>query len=239
MKFRTCLSILILSALISCKNVSDQDVPKTPDDAESLISFEHGELLDSFIRIAEQDSVDLNGLIRTEKFSSLIDGPLSRAKVREIVKKHTRSAIAKNKFNDDMEPILIKGFIYDEASNKALENVSIELIHTDAEGKYFDEEGSWNPKIFFYLRSDNKGMFTLMTHMPGKYSDDHENITPSHIHFTLEHPSYRMYASEFSFDDDTVIVQEGNSEDLILAELFESDSLKTYSVQIPMQAIGE
>ena len=51
---------------------------------------------------------------------------------------------------------MVYGHIIDEDTGLALNKVKIELVHTDKEGFYFREEGSWNPRIFAYLQSNEK-----------------------------------------------------------------------------------
>jgi protocatechuate 3,4-dioxygenase beta subunit len=139
----------------------------------------------------------------------------------------------------DSEPgdqISISGKIMNEKTLEPLANVVIELVHADSLGHYFDEKSNWNPRLFAYLISDQKGEFRVGTIRPGLYKDDEGNYIPSHIHFTLELEKYRPYSDEFTFEDDSILRIQGNRELLPIATVKKSvKGIKQFNIVLYMQ----
>jgi protocatechuate 3,4-dioxygenase beta subunit len=127
------------------------------------------------------------------------------------------------------------GRIVDESTNQPLEAVSLALAHADHHGLYFPEQTKWNPRLFAYLITNQNGQFVINTIMPGRYQDEEGNSVAAHIHFTLNKKGYRVYGGEFTFEDDSILMAQGNIENLPVAKLQNSDSIAQYHVTIPMQ----
>jgi hypothetical protein len=51
----------------------------------------------------------------------------------------------------------------------------------------------------------------------------------------LNKKGYRVYGGEFTFEDDSILMAQGNIENLPVAKLQNSDSIAQYHVTIPMQ----
>ncbi|NNF33198.1 MAG: MBL fold metallo-hydrolase [Saprospiraceae bacterium] len=176
---------------------------------------------------------DVMKLALTDEWYPLISNPNFRPGVRETLKANNRASAATMTRSDEPgQQISVDCVILDESSSQPLRNVSVELVHTDIHGLYFPESGMWNPRIFAFLNTDQSGTVSVNTIMPGRYYGDEESLIPAHIHFTLEKKGYRMYASEFMFDDDPIYQATGNPENLPVARKIEEHR---YLVTIQMQ----
>ena len=176
-------------------------------------------------------------IIRDPDLRRLIDNPEYRPKMRDLLQqyaagKHTVMVSPE----ESGERILIRGKIIDQRSEEPIRGVAIELVQADASGLYFHEKNSlFNPRIFAYLRSDSTGLFSVETIRPATYPEDGGEYATPHMHFNLSHKKYRPFNSEFLFTDDTLFQMNGNPEGLPEATLTNRESLKVYTVNIPMQ----
>ena len=50
--------------------------------------------------------------------------------------------------------------------------ISQHSCQTEHEGRYFNEQSMWNPRLFAYLKTSEKGIFAIETIQPGHYKDD-------------------------------------------------------------------
>jgi len=163
----------------------------------------------------------------------LISNPDYRPKLRAFLKENSKGSTATMITSDEPgQRISVKCIIVDQGSNQPLNDVSVELVHSDIHGLYFPEASKWNPRIFAYLSTDQSGEVEVNTIMPGRYYGDEESLIPAHIHFTLEKKGYRMYAEEFMFEDDPIYQSSGNPENLPIAKKVEENK---YLVTIRMQ----
>lgn len=176
------------------------------------------------------------GIVTDSNFYYLIDDPNYRPKVRSLLKAFSREPQATmNRPEEPGQPIWVKGRILEESSNQAVENVLVELVHADQDGLYFGEKSTWNPRIFAYLKTDKNGAFSIGTIQPGIYQDDEGNDVPSHIHFTLEADGYRVYASEFTFENDPIFKESDNPEVIPVAQLKDAEDESQFEVTIYVQ----
>jgi len=175
-------------------------------------------------------------IVRDSAFYSLVDDAEYRKRTRGLIKQYSSQCHADMIRNDEAgERIFIKGKVLDERDGKAVTQVFIELVHADEQGLYSNENLSWNPRLFAYLKTDENGEFSVTTIKPGSYPDDDENDVASHVHFSLELKEYRTYYSEFTFDDDPVFKANGNIESVPVAHLSGKEDSKFYQVVIYMQ----
>lgn len=175
-------------------------------------------------------------IVQDSNFFVLIDNPKYRPEIRSLLEAFAIEHQAKMiRSDEEGEPIVVKGQIIDEANNEPLNNVKLELVHTDNDGYYFREKSTWNPRLFAYLITDDKGAFSISSIKPGRYKDDDGNDVPAHIHFTLKKEGYRVYASEFTFEDDSILIANGNIDNVIVAKLKSNEDQKQYQVVISMQ----
>jgi len=174
-------------------------------------------------------------LVSDSDFYGLIDSAAYRPKIRSILQDFSQQDHAKMIRPEEAgEPIEVWGLIVDESNQKPIGNAAIELVHTDEKGLYFSEKSLWNPRIFAYLKSNIKGAFSVHTIRPGIYQDDEGKDVPPHIHFTIEVPGYRTFASEFTFEDDPVFKANQQSIEVPVAKLSNNQSNR-YEVIIPLQ----
>ena len=165
----------------------------------------------------------------------LVDHPGSRPKIRMMLQEHASGHHAPMVRSSEMgESIRVKGVIVDEQTQQPIPDVQIELVQADANGLYFPEQSTWNPRIFAYLVTNEVGEFSVSTIRPGKYEDDDGATVPAHIHFTLNKDGYRVFGSEFTFEDDSLIMAKGNLDQVPVA-ILEPGSMSKYFVRIPMQ----
>ncbi len=183
--------------------------------------------------ILEQGSVKPMSLVLDKDIDRLIQHPAYRPKIRTLLRSFAEDESGIMKGEEEVgQRIKVQGVLLDERTDQPLEGVLVELVQTDAEGKYFEEESLWNPRLFAYLKTNAVGEFAIETILPGRYRDDEDEWVPAHIHFTLEKEGYRTYASEFSFDTDTVLLNRGNTDAIPIAKRVKDFE---YEVVIRMQ----
>ena len=208
----------------------------TPDLAavQSLIQDAHYDsALVALEGVLERGAVKPMSLVLDKDIDQLIQLPEYRPKIRTLIKTYARedSAIIKGE-EEPGQRITVHGVLSDERTDQPLQGVLVELVQTDAKGKYFEEKSPWNPRLFAYLKTNTAGEFTIETILPGKYRDEEGEWVPVHVHFTLEKEGYRTYASEFSFETDSTLQRNGNIDRVPVAKLIQKDE---YRVLIQMQ----
>lgn len=235
------LILIILGLLISCHNQTRSNYSKPAEQIyqEAAIMM-HEMKYDSalgLLRLAFENKFE-NPMktVTDSSFYALIDNPQYRSKIRELLKEFAiENHATMIRESEPGRPILLKGMVRDESSNLPIENVLVELVHTDKQGYYFEEKSMWNPRLFSYLRTDSTGAFSINTIMPGRYHDDQGNELPSHIHFSLEADAYRLYSSEFTFENDSVLTAEGNIDNVPVAKLIKLNGKDHFEVQLFLQ----
>lgn len=168
-------------------------------------------------------------------FYSLTDHPETRFELRNVLSQYAVQHQAQmSRPEEPGEVISISGQLVDQQTGAALPGVNLELIHTDANGEYFEEEGSWNPRIFAYLKTAQDGSFEVQTIRPGAYSYDDGQYEPAHVHFTATIEGYRSFGSEFVLGDDSV-AQKMDTEDALIAVQRNDRSYPHFHITIPLQ----
>ena len=192
----------------------------------------------NFLELALEKGLDNPmDLVRDNAFYPLIDNAEFRAKFRSLLKKYSNSHKAIMVRDEEPgEHIFVTGEVLDESNQQPIKGALVELVHTDTNGLYFSEKSMWNPRIFAYLRTNDKGNFIIETIYPGSYKDDDGLEVAPHIHFTIEADGYRAYASEFVFSDDPVFALNGNSENLPVAKMNVDKGEGNYHVTINLQS---
>ncbi len=172
-------------------------------------------------------------LLIDSNFYPLIDHPSYRPFVRDLLKAYAKQNHASLVRQEEPgNRISVEVRVLDEHSNLPVSGVLVELIHADYQGRYFEEQTKWNPRIFGYLITDKNGAVSIETVFPGSYSDAFGVMVSPHIHFSLEKEGYRTYTSEFVLEMDSIShVDKG-----IVAKQLHQDSNTAYSVTIHMQA---
>lgn len=175
-------------------------------------------------------------LVKDTSFYALIDYAEYRPEVRSLLKKYSiENHASMVRDSESGNRIQVTGIVLDESDNKSVENALVELVQADRAGRYFEESSVFNPRLFAYLRTDEMGGFSINTIRPGMYPDEEGNVSPAHIHFTIEKNGYRTYGSEFTFEDDFIFVAEGNEDGIPVAKRIPKNDPPHYEVVILMQ----
>ena len=230
-----------LFILIACQNQpkdndTDSAIRLYNDASKMVTEMNHDSAIILLRQAFEQGIEQPMKIIADSSFYSLTDNPLYRSEIRNLLKEFAIENHAT--MVRDEEPgasILVKGIVLDESNNKPIENVLVELVHTDNKGSYFKEKSMWNPRLFSYLKTDSNGEFSVNTILPGRYQDDEGNEAPSHIHFSLEADGYRVYASEFTFENDSIFKDNGNIDNVPVAKLKNDNGKEYFHVTLFLQ----
>ena len=174
-------------------------------------------------------------VVSDSRFYPLIDNPSKRSKIRLLLEEFAVENQAKIVRKEEPgESIVVTGQVVDESNNMPIKQVKMDLVQADKTGLYFEENSNWNPRIFAYLRTDDNGNFSICTIKPGRYKDDNGDYVPAHVHFTLAKNGYRGFGGEFTFEDDSIFIANGNAENVLVAKI-QKASNNQYYVTIPMQ----
>lgn len=164
-------------------------------------------------------------VVSDEQFSPLIEDPIQRPIIKSLVEKYASTSKARMYTKtEEGVPILIQGTIRNKADSTPLSNALLELVQADHHGSYFNEEDKWNPRLFAFLVSDENGQFEVETIQPGRYTHEGEELA-SHIHFNLTKPNFTILSGEFSFNNDPIIIDQGNLKNIPLTEYDETTGI--------------
>lgn len=243
MNYKWTFFTISLYVLLACNGNKDESVIKKNAGqqllhiAEEKVSLMQYDSAIVYLRQALTQGIEEPMLIvRNSNLYALIDSSKYRPEIRLLLEEFAVENRAKmTRENEPGEPIIVEAIIVDESNNAPLSNVRVEVVHTDKDGFYFREKSMWNPRIFAYLISSDKGEFEVNTTKPGTYKDDDGKYVPAHIHFTLKKDSFRLYGGEFTFEDDSIYMENGNNDEILVAKLMNTRSPKKYQVIIPMQ----
>lgn len=170
------------------------------DQLDSVIYY-----LDKYF--VENDSINPMDIVLDSSFYALTDSAYIRADFRSLLLKHARSERAiLNRISEKGGRITVSGKLVNNISGEAIPGAVIEFVHADAEGKYFNEDTKWNPRLFGYVKTNSKGEFTIKTIRPGQYIEE-GSFAYSHIHYTIDIEGYIPLGGEFTFEDDEVYKQ--------------------------------
>lgn len=187
------------------------------------------QLLDSALLHGEIEPMEV---VHSSRFRRYVLDSQYRSQFRDLIDKHAREWKAQIAIDDEPgQRIEVDIQVVDENTGKPLSGVKCEFAHADSSGNYSPEIGIWNPCIFAYLKSNEKGQYSISTIMPGRYRAGDQFVT-SHIHITLQHKGYRPYGGEFSFEDDPIILERGNPVNSLIAAKVEESK---YKLTIPLQ----
>ncbi len=119
---------------------------------------------------------------------------------RLLVKKHVRESSATIVVPDEPgDPMIIRARIVDETA-KPVPSAVIYFFHTDDRGIYSSVNDSKNPRLFGYLRTDEKGGLQFRSIRPAGYPG---TSVPGHVHYVISAPGGPDSIGEFFLDDDT------------------------------------
>lgn len=102
--------------------------------------------------------------------------------------------------------MVIRGVVMD-ADKKPIPNASVYIYHTDADGRYNDQEprpglGGENPRLRGYMRSDAVGRYVYGNVRPAPYPG---LPLPAHVHFVVQADGFQPRVFEFWFEGDPMI----------------------------------
>lgn len=109
--------------------------------------------------------------------------------------------------NDEGEPLIISGTVYEKDGKTPASNVLIYAYHTNAKG-YYGRAKIDHPhgKHHGWMLTDNRGHYQFRTIKPAQYP---VRDTPAHIHFTLAGVSFKEYwIDDIWFEGDNLITLE-------------------------------
>jgi protocatechuate 3,4-dioxygenase beta subunit len=128
----------------------------------------------------------------------------------EYFKKHTApegssffiSNAPKNERGDRM---VIRGVVTD--GKNPIPNASVYIYHTDKDGRYDPQEarpgeGSDNPRLHGYMRTDSVGRYVYGSIRPAPYPG---TTLPAHVHYVVTAEGYKDRTFEFWFEGDPMI----------------------------------
>ncbi|MBT8220442.1 MAG: hypothetical protein KJP00_11480 [Bacteroidia bacterium] len=227
---------------VACMDIND---PRTPhQSADHYFEIAKIKMLESqydsaivyLTKALESGFENPMAVVVKSEFYHVIDDPVYRPKIRTLLAEYAIEHDATMVRPDEPGPrIFVEVQVLAELDNQPVPNAKIELVQTDIHGRYFDENSQWNPRIFGYLITDEDGKCTIHTIHPGRYKDDQGETVPAHIHFTLEAEGYRTYASEFTFENDTIFIRDGNDEEFPVARLDNPKDQDHFKVTIYLQ----
>lgn len=104
------------------------------------------------------------------------------------------------------ERMVIRGVVRD-TERKPIANASVYIYHTDNDGRYDPAEpqpgeGSENPRLHGYLRTDSVGRYVYGSIRPAPYPG---TALPAHVHYVVTAEGYRDRSFEFWFEGDPMI----------------------------------
>jgi protocatechuate 3,4-dioxygenase beta subunit len=105
--------------------------------------------------------------------------------------------------------MVIRGVVID-ADKKPIANASVYAYHTDAAGRYNNEEprpafGGENPRLHGYMRTDSAGRYEYQGVRPAAYP----GLTlPAHVHFVVQADGFQPRVFEFWFEGDPMITND-------------------------------
>ncbi len=238
------VKIYLLLAFFSCQTETEKKRLSAGEQlyqiAEELVAITEYDSAISKLNLAFDKGLgNPMRIVSDNKMNPLIANYELRPETRKLIRDFcdTNRAVMIREEEPGM-PITVKGQILDENTVQPVPNVLVELVHTDNDGDYFKEKSLWNPRIFAYLKTDANGEFSVETILPGIYLDDDGQPVPAHIHFTLEKEGYRIYASEFTFDDDPIFKANGNADNVPVAEKSIHEGEEVFEVKLFMQPIN-
>jgi protocatechuate 3,4-dioxygenase beta subunit len=139
------------------------------------------------------------------------DAVHSETEFRELIKKYCKSEIIS--IATDTIPgkkIKVIGTIKN-TDGKPIADALVYLYHTDARGWYaadaphvsMNEGDMRHARLFGYVKTGKDGKFELHTIKPSGYP---QSDLPAHIHVHVSANGYRVFVTEFLFDDDERLV---------------------------------
>jgi protocatechuate 3,4-dioxygenase beta subunit len=109
--------------------------------------------------------------------------------------------------NDEGEPLIISGTVYEKDGKTPAPNVLIYAYHTNAKGYYGRGKGEHpHGKHHGWMLTDKFGRYEFQTIKPAQYP---LRDTPAHIHFTLAGVNFKEYwIDDIWFEGDDLITPE-------------------------------
>lgn len=237
------LSLLVIFYLLYNYKDSTKSNPSTTSDkigylyiqqAREHLRAQQPEAAMVSIRTAcENGYQDVMALMQRPAFYTLIEDSSTRPVIKEILEKYATSSIASTYINGEPgDRIIVHGIVRNRQDDSPVSDATITLVHTDYQGKYFTEQTQWNPRLFAVVRSDSTGRFTINALAPGRYKDEEGQWVASHVHYNITAPKFTPMGSEFTFDNDSVFMANGNVDQVAVAHLRKDEVNISYDVSL-------
>ncbi|RDC55250.1 intradiol ring-cleavage dioxygenase [Pedobacter chinensis] len=124
--------------------------------------------------------------------------------------KYIRSVDTSPGWNEKGQKLIITGTVFQIDGKTPAPDVIIYYWQTDHNGYYspkpdMDERAKRHGHIRGWVKTDNKGKYTIKTIRPAPYPND--NI-PAHVHLSIKEPDManEYYTDEINFDDDKLLI---------------------------------
>ncbi len=101
--------------------------------------------------------------------------------------------------------LIIKGKVFKEDCNTAIENAMVEIWHCDTKGEYDNDTNDFRQRGRTFANA--KGEYSFKTILPGKYLNG-ELYRPAHIHFRVTEKESKELISQIYFEGDPHITQD-------------------------------
>ncbi len=95
--------------------------------------------------------------------------------------------------------IELKGKVYKSDCGTILKNAMVEIWHCNSDGEYDNESKDFNQRG--RLMTNNKGEYSFLTILPGKYLNG-ELYRPAHIHYRVTEENSKELISQIYFKGD-------------------------------------
>ncbi len=162
------------------------------------------EAIEAIDKAIENRKIEVGELYREAIYRPLFWDSELRKELRALLSQHPEEgflSIAGEK--EKGEKIRVSGVIRDQ-ENRALAGAVLYFFAVDAEGLYAPEfrkpgYGSNNPRLFGYVKTDDKGRFEFETIRPPSYIGI-QNIR--HIHYSVRTQEGKRKEGEFIFNKD-------------------------------------
>jgi protocatechuate 3,4-dioxygenase, beta subunit len=114
------------------------------------------------------------------------------------------------------ERLAVSGQVFEPEGKTPAPGVTVYAYNTDAQGYYGENHKEYPPRLFGWMKTDEKGRFELFTIRPGRYPEMH---VPAHVHFTLWGGGYPpQWVDELRFGGDSYLTPAMIAEDTIRGE---------------------
>jgi protocatechuate 3,4-dioxygenase beta subunit len=109
------------------------------------------------------------------------------------------------------EPLVVNGQVFAPDGKTPAPDVTVYAYNTDSQGYYGENHTEYPPRLYGWMKTDDRGRFELFTIKPGRYPGMH---VPAHIHFALWGGGYPpQWVDELRFEGDSYLTAAMIAED--------------------------